>query len=376
MLEKQELGVKIGECFEVIVTQVESVDKFWINRRSRECSGTLDELMECMDIFYNSRSGKNCLDPDVRPGIVMAAPYGSVGYHRVTIEYVNQDEVGVCYVDYGTRGVVKVSQLRSLPNTFTQLPAQAIECCLWGIKDTDGRSFKRFMELVNQGNRHGGFVSILKETKTASNENSNSLILVDTASNNLRNGIIVNDVLLSEDLVLSIEAYRNAYDSGLGVISEISSGTDCNTVSDESWLVAVDEELDSWQHVRLLSICDGTSIFVIRLHGETWVSSGDISSLIADWCGRDILTPMLARKKVILESQVISSSSHQELYDSMRLHGVPGVNGQDQIIVYKLSSIPSILNLFMVTKNKKIMLAFHNAVNQFSDLRYFWSNAS
>ena len=374
MLEKQALGVNIGDCFEVIVTQVESVDKFWINIRSRECSETLDELMDCMDIFYNSRSGKSCRDPDVRPGTIIAAPYGSIGYHRVTVEYVNKDEVGVYYVDYGTRGVVKVSQLRSLPKTFTHLPAQAIECCLWGLKDTDGRSFKRFMELVNQGNRHGGFVCILKEITAAFNENGHSLILIDTASNNLRNGINVNEVLLSEDLVLSTEAHSNAYDSGLGVISEISSGTDCNTASDESWLVAVDEELDSWQHVRLLSICDGISIFVIRLLGETWVSSGDISSLIADWCGRDILTPMLARKKVTLESQVISSSVHQELYESMCLLGVPGVKGQDQITVYKLTSIPSILNLFMVTKNKKMMLAFHDAVTQFSDLRYFRSN--
>jgi hypothetical protein len=56
---------------------------------------------------------------------------------------VVKDIIGDKYFDFGTVGVVRKDQLGVLPGMFRALPSQAIECCLWGVKDRVGMATGR-----------------------------------------------------------------------------------------------------------------------------------------------------------------------------------------------------------------------------------------
>jgi NADH/NAD ratio-sensing transcriptional regulator Rex len=70
--------------------------------------------------------------------------------------------------------------------------------------------------------------------------------------------------------------------------------------------------------------------------GEVSVTSQDIA-LVNDWQGRDILAPMLARKKVELEILMVSSFTHPDLVQRMVEEGVKGVFREvNQLMLFRL----------------------------------------
>ena len=53
--------------------------------------------------------------------------------------------------------------------------------------------------------------------------------------------------------------------------------------------------------------------------------------------------------------------------------GVRDVSSEvDQLMLYRLVNVPGILNLFMVTKDRKRMTAVTSAVQQFDPVSQFW----
>ena len=143
--------------------------------------------------------------------------------------------------------------------------------------------------------------------------------------------------------------------------------------SSSSLLAAVDQELDNCRYVQKLDM-EGAEIHIVNLMGEAWVSSQDISTLVGDWQGRDILAPMLARKKVELDCFKISSSSHPDLVRRMEEEGVKGVTQEmEQMMLYRLVNVPGILNLFMVTKDRHRLASVTTAVQGFDPRSQFWA---
>jgi hypothetical protein len=259
---------------------------------------------------------------------------------------------------------VRKDQLRVLPGMFRALPSQAIECCLWGVEDRVGMARERFSELVERGNMCGGFVAIVKRMEMVDEELKVGLWLVDTASNSLPDGVSVNYMLLEEGLVMQAV--------GIGSISSKGQMVSNMSTSSSSLLAAVDQELANCRYVERLDM-GGVDIHIINLMGEAWVTSLDIATLVSDWQGRDILAPMLARKKVKLHSMMVSSFTHQDLVQRMVEEGVRGVTVEvDQLLLYRLVNVPGILNLFMVTKDRKRMAAVTSAVQQFDPVSQFW----
>merc|ERR1719318_1235433 len=236
--------------------------------------------MDCMDLFYKME-GKDMYVEKVYTGSVVAAPYYHEGYHRVKVISVVKNIIGVSYIDFGTVGVVKKDQLRILPGMFRALPSQAIECFLWGVEDRVGMARERFRELVEKGNMCGGFVAIIKRMEIVDEEVKAGLWLVDTASNSLPDGVSNNYLLLEEGLVMQAV--------GIGTISSTGELVSNMSTSSSSLLAAVDQELANCRYVQRLDM-GGVDIHIINLMGEAWVTS--------DWQRRDILAPMLARKKV------------------------------------------------------------------------------
>ena len=108
------------------------------------------------------------------------------------------------------------------------------------------------------------------------------------------------------------------------------------------------------------------NIYIINLMGEAW--SKDIASLVREWQGRDI-APMMARKNVELDTTMISRVTHPDLVQRMVEDGVMGVSsGVDQLFLYRLVNVPGILNLFMLTKDRKMMAAITSVVQQSNSL--------
>ena len=109
----------------------------------------------------------------------------------------------------------------------------------------------------------------------------------------------------------------------------------------------------------------GVDIHIMNLMGEAWVTSQDIA--------RDILAPMLARKKVELDTMMVSRFTHPDLVQRMAEEGVKGVPWEvEQLMLFRLVNVPGILNLFMVTKNRHRMAAVTSAVQQFDTVSQFW----
>ena len=364
-LDQQVLGVVEGEHLDIVVTEVMDISRFWVNVRTTETLGAREKLMDCMDLFYNMEGQE--LDTDqVYPGSLVAAPYYKEGYHRAKVISVVQDTVGLNYIDFGTVGVVRQDQLRELPQMFRALPSQAIECRLWGVESVEARHGKatgRFMELVEKANSWGGFVAIVKSIDSVDGEKA-GLWLVDTASNSLPDGKSVNYLLLEEELVTPT--------TGLGTISCTGQIEETFSSSSSSLLAAVDKELAACRYVQKVDM-GGVVVHILNLMGEAWVTSQEISILVGDWQGRDILSPMLSRKKVELKSKTVSYNTHPDLMERMVEEGVEGASGEvAQIKLYRLVNIPGILNLFMVTKDRQRMAAVTAAVQEFDPSSQFW----
>jgi hypothetical protein len=102
--------------------------------------------------------------------------------------------------------------------------------------------------------------------------------------------------------------------------------------------------------------------------------SQDIATLVYDWQGRDILAPMLTRKEAELDIMMVSSFTHPELVQMMVEEGVKGLSREvDQLMLFRLVSVPGILNLFMVTKDTQRLAAVTSAVQQFDRVSQFWA---
>jgi len=144
-LPSQELPSFLSEdsYFPVVVTQVESPARFWINLHMEAHFGEVTRLMDEMDIFYGSISGdayKIASWRDLEMGCILAARYKDGGYHRATLlKLLPHGRVRLCFVDYGTVDFQRLSQCRYLRRKWSQIPGQAIEAHLHGVLPAEGR---------------------------------------------------------------------------------------------------------------------------------------------------------------------------------------------------------------------------------------------
>ena len=126
-----------GTHFFAVITQVNSPTQFWFNLHAPGHFDTVSKIMDKMDRFYNSFMGKNykiSSQQHLTPGSVIAARYRSDGYHRAAVIRVTAHKmVKLCYIDYGTVDVQKLSHCRYLRQEWAELPGQAMEAHLFGV---------------------------------------------------------------------------------------------------------------------------------------------------------------------------------------------------------------------------------------------------
>jgi len=144
-LPSQELPTFFNEdsCFPVVMTQVESPARFWVNIYTETHFGKVTKFMDEMDVFYGSSIGdayKIASWRDLELGCVLAARYKDGGYHRATLlKILPHGQVSLCYLDYGTVDFQRLSNCRYLRQKWSQFPGQALEAHLYGILPAEGR---------------------------------------------------------------------------------------------------------------------------------------------------------------------------------------------------------------------------------------------
>jgi len=175
-LASQELpdNCSVNASFQIVVTQVETLGKFWFNLFGKEHSFALAELMTNMDVFYTRKESEVFRVSDVKqisPGTFAAAKYKNEGFHRVQVlRNLTGGKAELFYIDYGTIAPLNWKEVFFLVEDFSLLPCQAIEARLWGIKyledpSKDSKERKkvrqRFVDLV-VNTPEGGLLAIFK----------------------------------------------------------------------------------------------------------------------------------------------------------------------------------------------------------------------
>lgn len=210
-------NIEVGESFEAFVSHVTDPFDFYIQLRSIE--HIYRKMMNDLEVFYRTSESSKYQIRGIEPGICglpCAALYcnaegKSEGWHRaIIIEIYDLDTVGVFYVDYGTKSRIGLFYCRFLDKRFGKENAQAINVKCGGIKSTlkvrEGEScwsskactyFKQWVDATNLASPLQGVVAILMSNVP---NRKPELILYDTVTNDLPDGIIINEALIVHGL--------------------------------------------------------------------------------------------------------------------------------------------------------------------------------
>ena len=205
-------NVKVGEFLEVVVAEVASPERFWIQLKGKDTNKALVWLMEEIKQFY----GKSFQDYRVNNEDLLSAGLACVNLHSdgywyraVVTSFQDLTTVEVFFIDYGNVFQVKKSSLAYLCRRFDKLPGQAFEARLDGIKPARGRrdftkeATQRFLQLTDvftDNTEYLGLVAVIRGLGETL-----SLSLIDTCTNNLPQGIVINQVLVDEGLAVPYE---------------------------------------------------------------------------------------------------------------------------------------------------------------------------
>lgn len=168
----------------VQVTEVLSYDQVYVTPYPWK---QRDLLLEQMYTFYSSGEGqrwKATID-FIRTGQVMVARWTDQLFYRVLIRnIVSKDRVTVFYIDYGSIANVAIFDIRFLHKKFTDLPASAVECRLWGV-DVDPRnvevSIQNLSKMIKVGAGNTSYGEFCCYIITNSNPDINAAFLTEFA---------------------------------------------------------------------------------------------------------------------------------------------------------------------------------------------------
>nr|XP_047921703.1 tudor domain-containing protein 6 isoform X2 [Anser cygnoides] len=127
--------LEVGSTVSVVVSCVESPGYFWcqLSRNSDDFTVLVAEIQEYCE---------NSSHPNTWPNSVCLAQYSEdEKWYRALIvsEVTSAEKVEVIYVDYGNREWVSLTSLRSIPEHFLQLKAQAFRCSLYNLIQPNGQ---------------------------------------------------------------------------------------------------------------------------------------------------------------------------------------------------------------------------------------------
>jgi len=358
-------NLKVGDFLDVIVANVSNPNRFYVQLKGEETSKSLESLVEEMDDFYYGESAKRYKIPDpfVVVGLVCVSLLSDGNWNRCFVTSMKDlSTVEVYYIDFGNVLKVKKDSLYYLTTKFARLPGQAIQARLAGIKPGGGRSryskesSQRLMSLVKAS--PAGHVAVIRGFGERL-----SLWLVDTSTNDLPEGIAINQALVDEGLAesdgMATQSLPSAH-SGENIPTNIPALRNENKNKEKNWLDSEDtspqqkyfnkgkedenENVGELESIRPVWLA-GQACHVVNKHRSAWMASHQISLFIPNWKGKDLLFKMLALKRLSVPSLTVTEDSDPTLYSSMK--AVLGDATSHQIIMYSLKSLSYILNMFL-----------------------------
>ena len=96
--------------------------------------GQFKQWWRNFQLFYSKESSKYLLKALPAPGKHYVAGSTTRSWHRVLVQEVVDDQVEVLLVDEGRQDVVGLGSVCDLEPSFSQLPHQAVLCCLAGVE--------------------------------------------------------------------------------------------------------------------------------------------------------------------------------------------------------------------------------------------------
>ncbi|XP_049859563.1 tudor domain-containing protein 5-like [Schistocerca gregaria] len=128
-------AVTVGSVLPVIVRNVNSPAKFWINLVGPWFSERLDALYRGIEEFYEAQH-ENYYMPSsaINPGQFCICLYARKWLRAKILEVVHSNLVGVFFIDFGGTVFVTNNTLRFMHNSFAVVPIQCFRAFIPGVK--------------------------------------------------------------------------------------------------------------------------------------------------------------------------------------------------------------------------------------------------
>ena len=321
--------------------------------------------------FYKGNDGLskdyNLQEDNCKPGMYCAALYYGQ-WHRGFITKVDAKKrrCGVSYIDYGSLATLPMLEMRLLDTRFAQFPSQAFKCRLSGIKPSQGAcewenaASREFLKMCNKVSWFGLMAKI---EKVLEGEKLHVVKLYDTVTNDLPQGIVINEALVKLNYAEAvpienepIDPYARLRPEGTSTVfvepptlrqphslqfvkDILNPGSSSGGTENKSLRVkssaggseiqkqnvirishsssedgSVEDRVES-TYVESLTLSSNITIHVIVWENKAYMTSKEISELFPKWNQKDVLLKMLKLKKFKSEDIFIQPDEHQELFE-------------------------------------------------------------
>ena len=127
-------NVSVGMEAKVYVSFSDSPGRFWLQLASN--TSTLESIANCLADVTITSSLQPLSQDAIYSGVACCAVFHEDGayYRAQVIEVAKGGKVEVQFVDYGNSTSVCASDLFALPPKLCSIPAQAVQCCLEGVR--------------------------------------------------------------------------------------------------------------------------------------------------------------------------------------------------------------------------------------------------
>jgi len=365
------------DLLEVVVGEVVHPLKFYIQLASQY--DMLNQLMDQLDTFYTDykSSELSLVDCEVVEGDLLAVPWTDNMWYRGIVKGVKDlTTLKVFYLDYGSMADVKKSSVRHLASQFRCIPAQAVLAKLSGLvpvgRKWSGGSSARILELTRNSHEQA-LQAIIRDREG----DKLALWLIDGS------GVGINETLVEEGLAKydpedshlqeSLKHGRNLEDERSNLVREVmhlqkeilelSGGEEGKidlllrrALACEGRINQLEEAVEP--SVSLLVVethpvvtdwGSAVQLHVVRVGGECWVSGTELSGLVKEWRGWDLMERRLKSRNLMLDELVVDRKN--EKWDKLVEGEVVGLkdakgNWKEEVKFYKLNSIPAVFSGF------------------------------
>ena len=133
--------IKAGDSLTMFVTVVDSPDSLWCQLDDPE--NKLEQLMSEIDNYYSKLENEELALQAPTPGDMCCGQYTAddVWYRAEVQEVCNDGNISVHFVDYGNDELLPSTRVKKLLEQFQVLPAQAVNCSLFGVEPVNGGSW-------------------------------------------------------------------------------------------------------------------------------------------------------------------------------------------------------------------------------------------